>query len=74
MSERFIVGKRLAQVGIIDTQKGMFAPFYGEHEEYLAWRLNKTVAELNSGKQTPTGYVWDKLPVSQAGTGGDRGA
>lgn len=65
-SERFRPGSHGEEVGIIDEQKKMFAPFYGKDLDHLKWRLQHTAATLNSGAQTPTGYVWNKL--SQPGT------
>lgn len=67
-SERFRPGSYGEEVGIIDEQKKMFAPFYGKNLEHLKWRLDRAAAWLNSGKETPTGYVWQKM--SQVGTGG----
>jgi len=72
---RFDLGGDAQRVGIVDRQGGKFAEFhpagagkvFGYDEgRWLRWRLDRAIARLNSGEDTPTGYVWEKM--SQGGT------
>lgn len=66
MTDRFIIDGVDREVGIIDTKQKRVAIFHGMDAVQLKWRLECCVERLNSGEDTPTGYVWDDLPKDWA--------
>jgi hypothetical protein len=70
MTSRFIIDGVGRDVGIVDAKRKRVAIFHGMDAAQLKWRLERCVGRLNSGVDTPTGYVWDDLPQ---GWGTDEG-
>lgn len=70
-SERFEIGGVGREVGIIDIKRKQFAPFLGDDGIDVRRRLEWATGRLNSGEDTPAGYVWQDIPTekkSQPGT------
>lgn len=60
-ADRFVIDGVGREVGIVDTKKNEFAKFLGKDPVELRRRLERAVSRLNSGEDTPTGYVWEKV-------------
>lgn len=64
--ERFRIEGVGQEVGILDVTGKKFAAFHGKDAADLRRRLDYAVGRLNSGEDTTTGYVWDKVPQTGA--------
>lgn len=57
---RYTVIRQGEHVGILDRDRGKFAPFFETGPTPVSQRVRRAVIALNVGEETPTGYAWEQ--------------